>query len=84
MKTVLELANETGTSVRGSGLNAITWVFREEKLDRFAALVREQYREELLGVGAEPIHHEMHNGVCVSYFSTDQLAAAVLRAKESK
>ncbi len=59
-------------------------LYTVEQIERFAALVRERYREELLGAGVEPIHHEMHAGVCVGYFSAEQLAAAVLRAKEHK
>ena len=82
MKTITEMAREVGMGVE---LGLAPVFNRYVHLERFAALVREQYREELLDVGMEPLKmlSELQSGT-MDVYTAEQLAAAVLRAKEVK
>ena len=105
MKTITEMAWEAG----GVFEPTTTPLFnRQMQFEKFAALVREQYREELLGSNeavrfyswrfSDGEYYEEtfatkkdaerkmcgYVGQAIAVYTADQLAAAVLRAKEVK
>ena len=74
MKTNIELARE-------AGLNDFGVAWQQSALDRYTALVEARLIAKLLEGAGEPVNRDdtVHG---VNYYTSDQIAAAVLRERE--